>query len=91
MIKVKCNYKNGYSDHNCRLCKNGAETQNHILYECQVLHPHGKPGIKQMDPFSENINILKETANNVGILLEHLSNGSMDVSTISSITPANPQ
>ena len=39
MIKVKGNYKNGYQSHLCRACKHALETQSHVLYECQELHP----------------------------------------------------
>ena len=39
MIKVKGNYKNGYPDQTCRACKEKPESQKHVFYECNKLHP----------------------------------------------------
>ena len=89
MIKVKGNYKNGHTDLTCRMCNHGPETQSHALLECKILHPHGKPECKEMEPFSNDINILKETARNVERIMEQISNGSMVASPRSSVTPAN--
>ena len=61
MIKVKNNYRNGYTDLTCRACKSTTETQIHVLRECQVLHPYGGKKENELNPFSENINVLKET------------------------------
>ena len=88
MIKVKSNYKNGYTDLKCRACKDMPETQQHALRECKVLHPHGEPTGQDMDPFSENINILKETARNVDRIIEQINNGSMGMGQANPGTPA---
>ena len=40
MIKVKANYKNGFPDQTCRACNDQAETQNHVLNECKMIHPN---------------------------------------------------
>ena len=37
MLKVKCNYKNGYRDHACRACQKTPETQKHVLNECEII------------------------------------------------------
>ena len=41
MLKVKGNYKNGFKDLKCRACKNAQETQMHVIYECEKIHPEG--------------------------------------------------
>ena len=76
MIKVKNNYRNGFTDLNCRACKLTIETQNHALVQCKVLHPNGEPKEYEMNPFSENLNILKTTAKFVDRIMEEISNGS---------------
>ena len=73
MIKVKGNYKNGHPDQKCRACKNSPETQTHVLYECKALHPGGKPSDDEINPFSKNMNVLKETSMNTEDLLEDFS------------------
>ena len=73
MIKVKGNYKNGYPDQTCRACKSMPESQPHVLLECKALHPRGKPQENEMDPFSKNLNVLKETAINIEKLIEELN------------------
>ena len=65
MIKVKSNYKNANNDLRCRACKSAEETQNHTLSECSALHPYGPPNRYEMDPFSDDLNVLKETAKTV--------------------------
>ena len=77
MIKVKGNYKNGHPDQKCRACKGAEESQKHALSDCIALHPHGPPPSNVLDPFSDNINVLKETAKNVEGIEERLNtNGS---------------
>ena len=73
MIKVKGNYKNGYSDQQCRACKNSQETQNHALAECPAIHPDGLPNRRYIDPFANDMNILKETARYVEKVVEDLN------------------
>ena len=93
MIKVKGNYINGSTDLTCRACKSTTETQQHVLQECPTLHPYGKPQNNEMDPFSKDINVLKETAKNVENIINELNNnGSMGQRTIiSGQTPASTQ
>ena len=74
MLKVKGNYKNGHSDLKCRACKNAVESQNHVLIECPALHPHGLASRKSMDPFSENINTLKATAQHIDNPMTEINN-----------------
>ena len=38
MLKIKGNYKNGYTNLTCRLCGKEEESQPHILEECPVVH-----------------------------------------------------
>ena len=90
MIKVKGNYKNGNPDLKCRACEDMPETQKHVLSECRVLHPHGGPADRKINPFSRNINELKETAKEIEQLIEKLDNGSMGRSLTGPIrNPAN--
>ena len=92
MIKVKGNYKNGHTDLACRACKGPLESQHHALVECQALHPHGIPSKKTMDPFSKEINVLKDTAKNVERIIEEINNGSTGKRPVSSVTaPAGNQ
>ena len=55
MIQVKDNYRNGHSDLTCRACGEQTETQKHVLYECEKLHPASG---------GNNINNDKEPENN---------------------------
>ena len=90
MIKVKGNYKNGYTDLMCRACEGMPETQKHVLAECRVLHPNGGPAHEEINPFSQNLNILKETARNIEKLIEEVNDGSMGRSLTSPVPiPAN--
>ena len=73
MIKVKGNYKNGYTDLTCRACKGVQETQNHALTECKALHPYEPPTSNEYQPFSADLNILKETAKTVEEVEKQLS------------------
>ena len=88
MIKVKGNYKNGHADLTCRACKNTSETQKHALEECPVLHPHGKPTNKEINPFAEDINVLKETARNIENIVEQITKGSMGTSQVNNSIPS---
>ena len=76
MMKVKGNYKNGYPDLICRACKNAEETQNHTLSDCKALHPYGPPTRNEMEPFSDDINVLKETARTVEEIEKRLNTSS---------------
>ena len=73
MIKVKGNYKNGHQDQVCRACGNAEETQKHALIECPAIHPNGTMSRRIVDPFSDNINVLKETAQNISSIIEELN------------------
>ena len=89
MIKVKGNYKNGYTDLMCRACEGMPETQKHVLSECRVLHPNGGPATEEINPFSQNVNILKETARKIENIIEEVNNGSTGRSQMSPVlTPA---
>ena len=62
MTKVKGNYKNGYNDLKCRACKSVEESHQHVLKDCTAIH---KGKNLTIEPFSEDLNQLKETANNI--------------------------
>ena len=62
MIKIKGNYRNGYSEHLCRACKTEEETQQHIMKDCVALHL-GRTTV--IDPFIEDINQLRRTATEI--------------------------
>ena len=59
MLKVKMNYKNGYTEHNCRLCGKDDESQTHILENCEKLTTI-TPAITQEMIFNENTDELLE-------------------------------
>ena len=41
MIEVKCNYKNKFKDSTkCELCKKEDDTTEHMIFNCDILHPH---------------------------------------------------
>ena len=91
MIQTKGNYKNGHTDLTCRACKNMPETQQHVLQECPKIHPYGNPTNKEIDPFSKDINVLKETVRNIERIVELINNGSMGMSQRDSVSPASTQ
>ena len=59
MMKVKGNYRKGYSEHMCRACKSEEETQQHVLNECVAIHLGREPPV---NPFIEDVNQLKRIA-----------------------------
>ena len=79
MLKVKSNYKNAYANLICRACKQAEETQNHVLVECPALHPDGRT--RAMDPFSDDINILKETARTIENVMKEITSDSTGSNT----------
>ena len=72
MIKVKGNYKNGHKDLTCRMCKNEEETQTHILEQCPKLHQNDALKVPMHQLFNEDVGTLRETANNIGKIMEKL-------------------
>ena len=72
MLKVKGNYKNGYPDLICRLCKGGEETQTHILEECLVLHPNNNNKVPIDQLFTEDTGALKQVAKKLETITEKL-------------------
>ena len=65
MIKVKNNYKNMFRDNICRLCKQGDETQEHILERCPELHRDSSTIVTYDLIFSEETDKLKEGAKRI--------------------------
>ena len=72
MLKVKCNYKNGFHDLTCRLCKMGEETQTHILEECLALHLNDSNKVPKHQLFNEDTDALRQVAKNLEIITEKL-------------------
>ena len=63
MLKVKANYKNGYPDLRCRMCKIHVETQKHILEECLAMHSDENLKVTAHQLFNDNgMNTLREVA-----------------------------
>ena len=69
MIRIKGNYKNAFNDLNCRACKSGLETHQHILEECVAIHLGANI---DMNPFSTNIHKLKVVASHVETVSQQL-------------------
>ena len=59
MLKVKCNYKNGYKDLTCRACGLKEETQTHVLEECTKINEGEQQVTKEMI-FTEDTKKLQE-------------------------------
>ena len=72
MIKVKGNYKNGHQNLTCRLCGADEESQNHILEECQVIHPDETNKVSRHQLFNDNTDALRLTAQKIDKILEKL-------------------
>ena len=73
MLKVKGNYKNGFTNQECRLCKKHDENQQHILEECEILNNQTAKVTKEM-AFSENTKELKITAQKIEKRMETMEN-----------------
>ena len=73
MLKFKGNYKNGYPNLTCRICKQAEETQTHVLEECPVLHPDDNNKIPKHQVFSGDAGTLRNTADKIAELLEKMS------------------
>ena len=72
MIKVKGNYKNGYGNLTCRMCKTTEETQKHILEECPVLHNSESIMVPHHQLFNEDTDTLKMIAQKIEKIFEKL-------------------
>ena len=60
MLKVKGNYKNGYPELSCRLCKKAEETQTHILEECEKIHCDDAIKVPKHQLFDEDTDTLRQ-------------------------------
>ena len=69
MLKFKGNYKNGYPDLKCRMCKMSEETQSHILEECNVLHQNEASKVTKPQLFTEDTGTLREIASKIENIL----------------------
>ena len=70
MLKVKCNYKNGYKDLKCRICKNEEETQTHILEHCPAIHTTGTLKVSKHQLFNQDTGALRKIADNIIKIME---------------------
>ena len=70
MIDVKNNYKNRYHDNICRHCKTEAETQEHILEKCSIIHENNRSKAKICLIKSFSPTILKQVAIKARKILE---------------------
>ena len=62
MFKVKANYKNGYQDLKCRMCKREDESQKHILEECLAIHNNESIRVPTHQLFNEDTGTLRKVA-----------------------------
>ena len=65
MLKCKGNYKNGYPDQKCRMCKQENETQTHILEECPAIHLNENTKIPKPQLFTEDTCTLRTIASKI--------------------------
>ena len=73
MLKIKGNYKNGYTDLKCRMCKNELETQTHILEECPKIHPDDSTKVPKCLLFTENTGTLREVSIKINQTMEKIN------------------
>ena len=73
MLKVKGNYKNGYTDLTCRMCKSEEESQTHILETCSVIHPDDAIKVPKRKLFTEDTGTLREVASTIGKIQDKLN------------------
>ena len=73
MSEVKNNFKTKYQDNTCRACKTTTETQEHVLNECQILHPTSESKVTSQDIFNEDTESLRNTAKKIKETLEKIN------------------
>ena len=71
---IPCNQNFRVRNNNgCTHCRTDAEeTQNHILKECTSIHQDNSNKVSEEDIFSEDIEILKDTANKINATLKKI-------------------
>ena len=73
MLKFKGNYKNGYPNLICRMCKQAEETQTHVLEECPELHPDENTRVSKHHIFSDDTDTLRNIADEIEKISDTLS------------------
>ena len=63
MIDTKTNYRGKYQDTICRHCKKDQETQEHILEQCDIIHPNSRNKVTKQELSMRSGILLKLTAN----------------------------
>ena len=79
MIDVKNNYRNKYTNTQCRKCNQTTETQKLILEECQEVHTRDETKVTR-NTFKNNPEKLKTTAQKIRHILKTLGADSIDTS-----------
>ena len=73
MLKVKGNYKNGFPNLQCRLCKITEESQTHILEECPDIHSNNSTKIPKHQLFMSDADTLKKLADKIYEIIKKIT------------------
>jgi hypothetical protein len=77
MLDVKNNFRGKHQNNVCRGCGNQNETQEHILEECNQIHPNEDCKVKKEEIFDEAPQKLKEIAKKINSTMEKLKQTSV--------------
>ena len=78
MLKVKTNFRNMFQDTVCRLCKEGEESQEHVLEHCKNEKRKMIGKVTTRDIFEENPVKLKTTAETIRKVMDLIECSSPD-------------
>ena len=78
MLKVKTNFRNMFQDTVCRLCKEGEESQEHVLEHCKNEKRKMIGKVTTRDIFEENPVKLKTTAEIIRKIMDLIECSSPD-------------
>jgi hypothetical protein len=72
MLPIKNNCRTKYKDLIRRGCKAENETEQHVLQMCKEIHKNNNIKVDTTDYFSEDIEVLKKTAQNIQFILQRI-------------------
>ena len=88
MLPIKNNYQTKHKDLICKGCKAENETQQHVLQTCKEIHKNNNTKVDPTDYFSEDIEVLKKTAQNLQVILQRIEQS--DIPTAQQIPSVQP-
>ena len=72
MLDIKNNFRNKYANSTCRACKVTNETQEHVLNECQILHPNETTKVSNQELAMEDPEVLINVSKKIEKLMTKL-------------------